>query len=429
MLELTLAVLALVAMTVITAFNGHASLLEQSLTRTIGAALGGPFAGLAIVSVAMAGIKSTEWSRLFVYSFTGLSCVGLTAYRLAGRKYFARRRRHGVYARNILFVGSPIGISQAMDRFGGSVGNTTYRPFGFLALSGYAAADYAVSLACHGTVEQIDSLLVRNPINQVVAVLPPSGASWLERLLYECDQVGVPVEIIPEPLLSFSPVSLSYMGSGVAGGPGILLAQPTWNSEMLFFKRLLDLALASMALIVLSPLMLAIALAVRLSSPGPVLYPWRVIGHHGEPFTGFKFRTMVDNADQLKDTLQAYNEMSGPVFKMTKDPRITPVGRVLRKFSLDELPQLFSVLKGDMSLVGPRPAGPHELARYEFWQMRKLSIRPGITCLWQVRGRNAISDFTDWVKLDLQYIDHWSLWLDAKILLWTVKAVLAGTGK
>ena len=171
------------------------------------------------------------------------------------------------------------------------------------------------------------------------------------------------------------------------------------------------------------------ALAVKLSSPGAVLYPWRVIGHHGREFTSYKLRTMVANADELKVLLMAGNEMNGPVFKMSKDPRVTKVGRVLRKFSLDELPQLFSVLKGEMSLVGPRPAFRTELERYEFWQMRKLSIKPGITCLWQVRGRNAIADFNDWVKMDLEYIDNWSLWLDLKILLWTAKAVLGGTGK
>src|SRR5581483_4875074 len=194
---------------------------------------------------------------------------------------------------------------------------------------------------------------------------------------------------------------------------------PTWNSEGLFFKRLLDMALAAALLALLAPVMAACALAVKLSSPGPALYRWRVVGHHGREFTSYKFRTMVENADALKEQLLAQNEMDGPVCKMARDPRVTRVGRVLRKFSLDELPQLFSVLKGDMSLVGPRPAFRTELERYEFWQMRKLSIRPGITCLWQVRGRNAINDFNEWVKMDLEYIDNWSLWLDMKILLWT----------
>jgi lipopolysaccharide/colanic/teichoic acid biosynthesis glycosyltransferase len=137
---------------------------------------------------------------------------------------------------------------------------------------------------------------------------------------------------------------------------------------------------------------------------------------------------MVADADQRKDELMLYNEMTGPVFKIKKDPRITPVGRFLRKYSLNELPQLWSVLKGDMSLVGPRPAWPHELLRYEFWHKRKLSVQSGITCLWQIRGRNAISNFDDWVKMDLEYIDNWSLWLDIKILVKTAWVVIRGSG-
>jgi lipopolysaccharide/colanic/teichoic acid biosynthesis glycosyltransferase len=145
-------------------------------------------------------------------------------------------------------------------------------------------------------------------------------------------------------------------------------------------------------------------------------------------FTGYKFTTMAPDADDTKAQLLQHNEMKGPVFKMKNDPRVTPLGRFLRKYSLNELPQLWSVLKGDMSLVGPRPAFRHELERYEFWHKRKLSIQPGITCLWQVNGRNKISSFDEWVKLDLEYIDNWSLWLDFKILLRTAKAVVSGTG-
>jgi lipopolysaccharide/colanic/teichoic acid biosynthesis glycosyltransferase len=145
-------------------------------------------------------------------------------------------------------------------------------------------------------------------------------------------------------------------------------------------------------------------------------------------FTGYKFTTMVADADERKSDLTPNNEMNGPVFKMENDPRITSFGRFLRKYSLNELPQLWSVLKGDMSLVGPRPAFRHELERYEFWHKRKLSIKPGMTCLWQVRGRNRIRNFDDWVKMDLEYIDHWSLWLDFKILYWTAWTVIRGTG-
>ena len=208
-----------------------------------------------------------------------------------------------------------------------------------------------------------------------------------------------------------------------------VLQPPQLNRWTLVIKRLLDILASSLLLVLLSPVMIAIALAVTLSSPGPILYPWRVLGQNGRPITGYKFRTMVRNADAMMPRLRAQNEMTGPVFKMARDPRITQVGRFLRKYSLDELPQLWSVMKGDMSLVGPRPMFRHEYQEFELWQMRKLTVKPGITCLWQVRGRNAIKDFKEWALLDLYYVDSWSLWLDVKILGATILAVAHGTGR
>jgi lipopolysaccharide/colanic/teichoic acid biosynthesis glycosyltransferase/GT2 family glycosyltransferase len=193
-------------------------------------------------------------------------------------------------------------------------------------------------------------------------------------------------------------------------------------------KRLLDVVVAATMLVVLSPLLAAVALAVKLGDGGPVLYRWRVVGRAGQPFTGYKFRSMVANADELKAALEGANEMSGPVFKLRGDPRITRVGRILRRYSLDELPQLWSVLIGDMSLVGPRPPLQSEFARFSERQRTKLAVKPGITCLWQVAGRNQITDFEDWLRLDLEYIERWSLGLDLQILVRTVPAVLSGRG-
>ena len=179
----------------------------------------------------------------------------------------------------------------------------------------------------------------------------------------------------------------------------------------------------------LAPLLVAIAALVRFTSPdGPIFYRWRVLGINKKPFTGYKFRSMVPNADRLKVDFAAQNEMQGPVFKLRNDPRVTPIGRILRKYSLDELPQLWSVLKGDMSLVGPRPSFAEEAQRYEFWQRRKLSIKPGITCLWQINGRSEIRSFEQWARMDLEYIASASLWLDCKILLKTIPVVLRGRG-
>jgi lipopolysaccharide/colanic/teichoic acid biosynthesis glycosyltransferase len=193
----------------------------------------------------------------------------------------------------------------------------------------------------------------------------------------------------------------------------------------LFLKRIFDILVSAALLIVLSPLLLAIALAIRLTCGSPILYEWRVIGLGERPFVGHKFRTMVLNADQMKSQLMDRNEMNGgPVFKIKDDPRVTPVGRILRKFSLDELPQLWSVLKGDMSIVGPRPPLLSEYAQFEEWQKHKLAMKPGMTCLWQVRGKPA--NWHEWLRLDFEYIDHWSLRLDLKILWQTVIVVLTG---
>ncbi len=196
----------------------------------------------------------------------------------------------------------------------------------------------------------------------------------------------------------------------------------------LVLKRVMDLALAIVLLLVLSPFFLLIALAVRLTSSGPILYRWPVVGQGGRYFVGYKFRTMIEDADRLKSELLVNNEMRGPVFKMENDPRVTRVGRFLRRFSLDELPQLWSVLKGEMSLVGPRPPLQEEYEQFSDWQKQKLAVKPGITCLWQVSGRNRIRDFDEWVRLDLKYIQEWSLWLDIKIMFKTAIAVLSARG-
>jgi lipopolysaccharide/colanic/teichoic acid biosynthesis glycosyltransferase len=193
-------------------------------------------------------------------------------------------------------------------------------------------------------------------------------------------------------------------------------------------KAAFDLVVGTILLILATPLMLLIGLVIWICEGRPVLYQWKVVGQHGRPFLSWKFRTMVPDADRRKQELLKYNEMQGPVFKMREDPRITPTGRFLRKYSLDELPQLWSVVLGDMSLVGPRPPLVTEYAKYESWQKRKMSVIPGLTCLWQVQGRADITDFNDWVRMDLEYIDNWSLILDFKILFQTAAVVLRGKG-
>ncbi|HUF52052.1 MAG TPA: sugar transferase [Longimicrobiales bacterium] len=200
-----------------------------------------------------------------------------------------------------------------------------------------------------------------------------------------------------------------------------------WRAQLVV-KRGLDVVMAAAAIVALLPACAIIAFAVKLTSRGPIFYEWRVLGRHARPFIGYKFRTMVVDADVLKVRFLADNEMHGPAFKLRNDPRVTPLGRWLRKYSIDELPQLWSVVKGDMSLVGPRPPSAEEFVQFEPWQWRKLSVTPGITCLWQVAGRSEINDFAEWAALDLEYIRRWNLWLDLRILLRTVPAVLSARG-
>jgi len=195
-----------------------------------------------------------------------------------------------------------------------------------------------------------------------------------------------------------------------------------------FVKRLFDIVVSGIALVLLLPVFIVLPIVIRMTSSGPGYYRWRVLGQYARPFQGYKFRSMVENADDLKDDMEHLNHMVGPAFKIRNDPRVTRLGRFLRKYSIDELPQLWSVFKGDMSLVGPRPPFPEEYEDFKPWHRAKLVVRPGITCLWQISGRSDIHDFEEWAKLDMEYIREWSLWLDLKILLRTIPVVIRGRG-
>ena len=184
-------------------------------------------------------------------------------------------------------------------------------------------------------------------------------------------------------------------------------------------KRLIDIICSFVGILVLSPLFIIIAIIVKFTSKGPIFFSQKRVGRNGKEFDMYKFRSMVVNAEELKEKLAAQNEMSGPMFKMKDDPRVTKVGKFIRKTSLDELPQLWNVLKGDMSLVGPRPSLPKEVAQFEKWMYKRLSVKPGLTCFWQVSGRNNI-DFEDWMKLDIKYVDERNIWIDIKLIFKTV---------
>jgi exopolysaccharide biosynthesis polyprenyl glycosylphosphotransferase len=276
-----------------------------------------------------------------------------------------------------------------------------------------------------GNFDDIRTVLHENHFDEVIITISSRRMGEIQNVLEACEREGVQVRIISDFLGMIAKKIRADMIYGLAV---ISISYIPENNIPLLIKRAIDLTVSSLLLIILAPLFLIIALAIKFSSPGPIFYQWNVVGFNKKPFRSWKFRTMVSNADALKQKLLDLNEMQGPVFKIKNDPRVTPIGRILRKYSLDELPQLWSVLKGDMSLIGPRPAGPHELVRYKSWQRRKLSFKPGLSCLWQVNGRNNISNFDDWVKMDLEYIDNWSLWLDTKIFFKTIQVVLTGKG-
>jgi exopolysaccharide biosynthesis polyprenyl glycosylphosphotransferase len=249
----------------------------------------------------------------------------------------------------------------------------------------------------------------------------------VENVIKACELEGVEVWLVADFFSTqISRTTLDEM----LGHPLLIFRTAPEISWQSLAKHVIDFTGALLLLILTAPvLFLPIAIFIKLTSPGPVFFRQQRSGQNGAPFTLYKFRTMVTNAEQLKDELASMNEMTGPVFKVTNDPRVTSFGKFLRKWSLDELPQLFNVLRGEMSLVGPRPLPVDEVKRFnDLSHRRRLSVKPGLTCLWQIKGRNQISDFKDWVRLDLEYIDNWSLWLDIKILLLTLPAVLRGTG-
>jgi exopolysaccharide biosynthesis polyprenyl glycosylphosphotransferase len=270
----------------------------------------------------------------------------------------------------------------------------------------------------------LEQVLQDKVIDEVVFAVNMQELARLEPLMAHCANVGVKIRV----QLEFLPEAYSriYL-ENFHDVPLLSLSSAPESELLLFFKRAFDVVLSAASLVLLAPILFAIAAAIRITSPGEVLFRQTRCGLGGRKFTLYKFRSMVNNAEQLRAELNQLNELEGPAFKISDDPRITPVGRLLRRFSLDELPQLWNILRGDMSFVGPRPAVPDEVEKYEAWQRRRLRMRPGLTCIWVIEGRSHVK-FHRWIQLDLAYIDNWSLWLDAKIFFRTIPIVISGRG-
>jgi exopolysaccharide biosynthesis polyprenyl glycosylphosphotransferase len=275
-------------------------------------------------------------------------------------------------------------------------------------------------------VQQLVEMLHEHSVNSVILSARHAYFEQVEAAIRACELEGVEAWLVAD----FFKAQISRTSfDDFYGWPVLVFRSAPESSWPRAIKQMMDTAGAFLVLVLFWWLFVLLALLVKFTSPGPVFFRQQRSGINGRPFTLYKFRTMVTNAEQLKHELEAMNEMSGPVFKVTNDPRVTRIGKFLRKYSLDELPQFYNVLRGEMSLVGPRPLPVDEVKQFnDLAHRRRLSVKPGLTCLWQISGRNEVKDFKDWVRLDLEYIDNWSLWLDFQILWLTLPAVLAAKG-
>lgn len=362
-------------------------------------------------------------SRLFIIVYTVTTVLWLLLLRLGVLTLAFYLRSRGLNYRNLILVGTG-GRAQEFIKLVAKHSEWGYRIIGLLDVDEKKKGVVLDGVPVIGTLEDLPRLLDDHVVDEVVFVVPRSWLGTIEKCILYCEAVGVPATL-----------STDFFNLGVALGKPKTLDNFTYltfetrllKASELIVKRATDIAISFILLIVLLPVFFVVAMAVKFGSPGSIFFRQIRIGRNGRRFVLYKFRSMVTGAEERIEELKGSNEMTGPVFKMTDDPRVTRVGRFLRKSSLDELPQIWNVLKSDMSLVGPRPPLPNEVEQYEPWQRRRLSMKPGITCIWQVSGRNDVN-FEDWMKLDLHYIDHWTLWLDFKIIFQTIGAVLTRSG-
>lgn len=378
-------------------------------------------------------LKLEEISRLLLGFYAAFDLGAMILFRLVARQMSGPLRRAVAGVRHFLVVGAtPEALEiarhiEANEKRGMQL-------FGFAKLSRAApsAPEPSSEASFPGLhraypiyeLGQMAQLLRQHVIDEVIFSVSKNELEKLEETFLLCEEEGVKTRL----LLSFFPHVISRVHlERLEEKPLLTFSTTPENEDLLFLKRAGDFVMALALLVVLSPLFLVLVALVELTSKGPVFYRQTRCGLGGRKFTLYKLRSMRADADELRPELEARNEMDGPVFKIKNDPRLTAIGRFLRKFSLDELPQLVNILKGDMSFVGPRPPLPGEVEKYERWQRRRLRMLPGLTCLWALEGRSRLS-FERWMQLDLEYIDNWSPALDFKILLKTIPVVLLGRG-
>ena len=377
---------------------------------------------LAVALSALFILNLENVSRLFLALLFVMQPTVTLAGRILLRYGFEAVRRRGHDARYMLVAGTGKLAQDFADRVEGHPG-LGIQIVGHLSAPG--ETDHLVTRPILGSVEQFEDILHSRVVDEVAVCLPAAVAHYAEPITGLAADEGKTVRIPVDPVAEMLPSAVHEEFDGFIVRS---LVHDGHREVGLAIKRMLDIVGAGVGLVVLSPIMLGAALLLWVREGSPILFQQVRVGFHGRPFTIFKFRTMIPDAEQHLDAVRHLNERDRVAFKATNDPRITPLGRWLRKTSIDELPQLWNVLTGSMSLVGPRPPLPAEVVEYDIWHRRRLSMKPGITGLWQVEARHE-PDFDRWVERDLVYIDGWSIWLDLKILAKTLPAVLAHGGR
>ena len=412
-------------------FDLYASYRRKTLGQVLLKMVKAVSTGMLVLILCMYIFRIKDVSRIMIGIFYLLD-MGLLAFS-KGLVYtvLSQYRQKGFNFRNILIIGSRQRAVDVIDAVGDRLG-AGYKVLGCLDVDkGKIGTHVKNGIRVIGTISHLEKILVQEVVDELILAMPLKKIENADCYIALAEEIGVAVRIVPDwqiQKLGYKPGIASIQLEEFLGVPSMTLTTTPRKPAELLIKTVFDYVAGAVGFVVALPVFAVISLAIRLTSKGPVFFKQERSGLNGRRFQVYKFRTMVDNAEELRETLEAQNEMTGPVFKMANDPRITAVGKILRKISLDELPQIINVLKGEMSLVGPRPPVPSEVEEYDLWQRRRLSMKPGITCIWQVNGRNKI-DFAQWMKMDLEYIDNWSLWLDFKLLLQTVPAVLMATGK
>ncbi len=367
--------------------------------------------------------KSFTMDFWFVLLYLVLSWIFLLAIRLCVLMYIRMEQKKGRYVKYLLVVGTGERAVKAARLFEDNPG-WGVEMIGFLTNQRSEVGKEISKYRVIGLVDDLPTILEDNVVDTIFFTGGTDSTTQIRNLANRCEMIGIDFVLDVSTLLA---KTIGVSAEPLRDMSTILFRPLPYSPEKLFLKRVFDFMVSGALIIFCIPFWIIIPILIRRDSPGPAFYVQERVGKHGRPFRMYKFRTMVVNAEHMQEKVMHLNEMDGPVFKIKEDPRLTKIGKFLRRTSLDELPQLFNVFLGSMSLVGPRPPIMKEVLRYRPWQRKRLSVTQGVTCLWQVTGRNEIK-FDEWMKLDLQYIENWSLTLDLKILFLTVTAVISRRG-